>query len=366
MVVRGDPPAALQWRVRLLSHLQASLNRNIELTQGGTHVKILLMRYAQRLKLLRDYAAPLAQPASILAFIYAALQTTYWMFHVPAPGKSVALLGAVAVFLALRGEIKEIHGSEKVLWIMVVFVLLYVEIRAIDHDRDEASQKEHQAREQEAANFKKIADGLQASIDNSQNQFAATMAQTKNILDKTQAVSTLTQKNLKNITGGESFAFVRPQVEAAGKGPIALVVWNHGDELLTGVTIGFSRTNDPNWGSEFFNRYTVGTIAPHDGAMIPVTITPQLGDNGIDHYWLMISAQNGTVDETLDFRQSKKSPGTHAMRLGVTKRFKIDKNSNASIPVLVREWTDEGGAEQKLPDVSTSLRLLKRAAKKRH
>lgn len=324
------------------------------------------MRYAQRLNLLREYIAPLAQPASIMAFIYAALQTTYWMFRVPAPGKSVALLGAVAVFLALRGEIKEIHGSEKVLWIMVVFVLLYVEIRAINYDRNEASQKERQAREQEAANFKKIADGLQASIDNSQNQFAATVAQNKNILDKTQSVSTLTEKNLKNITGGESFAFVRPQVEAAGKGPIGLVVWNHGEELLTGVTIGFSRTNDPNWGSEFFNRYAVGTIAPHDAAMIPVTITPQLGDNGIDHYWLMISAQNGTVDETLDFRESKKFPGTYAMRLRVTKRFKIDKNSNASIPVLLREWTDEGGTEQKLPDAATSLRLLKQATKKQH
>lgn len=100
--------------------------------------------------------------------------------------------------------------------------------------------------------------------------------------------------------------------------------------------------------------------------MIPITITPQLGDNGIDHYWLMISAQNGTVDETLDFRESKKFPGTYGVRLSVTKRFKIDKNSNASIPVLVREWSDEGGTEQRLPNAATSLELLKRAVKKQH
>jgi hypothetical protein len=100
--------------------------------------------------------------------------------------------------------------------------------------------------------------------------------------------------------------------------------------------------------------------------MIPVTLTPQLGDNGIDHYWLMVSAQNGTVDETLDFRESKKLPGTFAVRLAVTRRFKIDKSSSASIPVLIRDWTDESGADQTLPNVNASLKLLKREAKKRH
>ncbi|HWY71126.1 MAG TPA: hypothetical protein VNX88_20845 [Terriglobales bacterium] len=288
----------------------------------------------------------------------------YWLCKQPEPGLAVTILGLAAVIMAIRAE--HFTRTEEVIWIVVACALCVIEIRAIRHDREVAASEQAEVRKREEENFRTIASGLQASIDNSRSQFAATMEQTKTVLDKTESVSTLTKKNLENITGGESFAFVRPQVEAAGKGPIGLVVWNRGNEVLTGVTIGFSRTNDPNWGSEFFNRYTIGTIAPHDMAMIPITITPQLGDNGIDHYWLMISAQNGTVDETLDFRESKKFPGTWAVRLGVTKRFKIDKNGTASIPVLVREWTDEGGADQKLPNVNTSLKLLKRESKRRH
>jgi hypothetical protein len=304
---------------------------------------------------------------SITAFVWQgcfAAILVYWLLRLPEPGYAVTILGVAAVVMAVRAA--KFSRGEEIAWIIIAIALCVVEIRAIRHDRDVAANDQAEVRKREEENFRTIASGLQKSIDNSQTQFAATMSQAKAILAKTQSVSTLTERNLQNITGGESFAFVRPQVEAAGKGPIGLVVWNHGNEVLTGVTVAFSRTNDPNWGSEFFNRFVVGTIAPHDGAMIPVTLTPQLGDNGIDHYWLMVSAQNGTVDETLDFRESKKLPGTFAVRLAVTRRFKIDKSSSASIPVLIRDWTDESGADQTLPNVNASLKLLKREAKKRH
>jgi hypothetical protein len=266
--------------------------------------------------------------------------------------------------------LSKIGKREKAVWTFVIFALLLLEIKSVYQDRNEHDRQELEARQREEANFGQIAQGIQGSILQSQQQFEATMQRAQGLLDTTQSVSALTRKNLMNITGGDSFAFVRPQVEAAGKGPIGLVVWNRGGEVLTGVTVAFSRTNDPNWGNEFFNRYPVGTIAPHDGAMIPVTITPQLGDNGNDHYWLMISAQNGTVDETLDFRESKRLPGTLAVRIAVSKRFKFANDSgtsiNTSIPVLVRAWTDEGGEDQKLPSVDASLKLLRKNAKKIH
>lgn len=70
----------------------------------------------------------------------------FWFIRVPEAGKAVALLGAVAVFLALRGEIKEIHASEKIIWTLIVFALLLTELKAINKDREINAEKEAQAR----------------------------------------------------------------------------------------------------------------------------------------------------------------------------------------------------------------------------
>src|ERR1700674_4483680 len=253
----------------------------------------------------------------------------FWHWDIPAPGKAVAALALAAAIMSFRTDLR---GLEKFFWLSLLIAFLWLEFTAIDKDRDDNAIKTDQH--------------FQAIIANSDREFKSTMGKSKTLLDTTQSVSNLTNKNLMNITGGTSFAYLRPQVEGAGKGPVALAVWNNGNEILTGVTITISRTNDPNWAAEFFNPYSIGTIAPHDFARLPVAITPHLTANGLDHYWVMISAQNGTVDETVDFKDSKKFPETWAVRIRVSKRVKINAQSTIFPLLMVRGWSDEPGSDE--------------------
>jgi hypothetical protein len=76
------------------------------------------------------------------------------------------------------------------------------------------------------------------------------------------------------------------------------------------------------------------------------------GKSGIDHYWIMISAQNGTVSEGLDFRKNRKNVVPWAYRYSITKDTPINKAGmripkgipkNATVMkfLLNRAWSDE-------------------------
>lgn len=145
------------------------------------------------LRRARDRVAPFAQPVSLGCMFFSVMLSVYWFFHLPAPGKAVAVLGAVAVFMALRGEIKEIHGSEKILWILIVFGLLYIEIRAIDHDRTVAAKEQAEARAEQLRNFGAIAGGIDATIKNSDKQFDATMSRIGETLETSERTLSNTQ-----------------------------------------------------------------------------------------------------------------------------------------------------------------------------
>jgi hypothetical protein len=111
------------------------------------------------------------------------------------------------------------------------------------------------------------------------------------------------QKALEGqITGGKSFAAVIPAVLT--NGTIGLIIHNEGHEILSDVTIQTLRIRDPEFSSTLL--YTtpstvVGTIAPDDVRSLDKTITPQFV-NGLDAYLFFVSAQNGTVTETLQIR----------------------------------------------------------------
>lgn len=76
-----------------------------------------------------------------LAQLLIALCWFYFTGHQPLPGYAIAFLGAAAAVMAFRAEAGSV---EKVVWIVIVFVLLILELMAIkaEHDRqDETSQK---------------------------------------------------------------------------------------------------------------------------------------------------------------------------------------------------------------------------------
>jgi hypothetical protein len=265
----------------------------------------------------------------------------YWYFHLPLPTKAVLILTGVTVVMALL----EMHPTHKAVYLLLVICLMFIENRALNKDHADLVAGEEGRRKEENTKFDTIAKGLQTSIENGQNQFAATMDGAKALLNETRSIAELSEKSLNNLTGGKSFPYVSPQVWGSPNAPVALVVWNHGNEILTGVSVAISNTNDPNWADEFMTHYSVGTLGPHDMFALPVVLTPQLRFNGQDHYWIQISAQNGTVDEGIFFRQSKKRPGYWDVSFNVNSRVKVSKTVTKFPLLMARGWSDEGGQD---------------------
>jgi len=235
----------------------------------------------------------------------------------------------------------DMHPSQKAVYLILVFCLMFIENRAIDKDRSDAAKAEQSARDAENAKFQSIASGIQAAINDSDRNFALTMNETNQVL--------------QNITGGNSFGFVVPQPFGE---TVPLVVWNHGNQPLSGVTVTIARTQDPDWGSAFLRPFFIGTIGPQNYAPVPnIAILPKPDEtSGEDHYWIFISAQNGTVSEGLWFRKNKKgtvpwaysyliSRDVHlrgkALPAYARKGVPPDALVTWSMPLLRRNWSDE-------------------------
>ncbi len=269
----------------------------------------------------------------------------YWYFHLPLPNKAVLILTGVTVVMALL----EMRPTNKAVYLLLVICLMFIENRAINKDHADLVASEEGRREEENARFETIVNGLRTSIDNGQRQFSATMNGAKELLNETRSIAELSEKSLKNLTGGRSFPYISPQVWGSPDAPVPLVVWNHGNEILTGVSVAISHTSDPNWADEFMTHYSVGTLGPHDMFELPVVLSPQLRPDGQDHYWVQISAQNGTVDEGIFFRKSKKYPGHWDVCFHVNSRVKVSRTTTKFPPLMARGWSDEGGQDPLKP-----------------
>ena len=188
---------------------------------------------------LKERIAPFAQPISVLCMALSVATSGYWFFRLPAPGKAVAALGAVAVFIALRGEIKDFHGSEKILWTLIVFSLLYIEIRAIDKDRAAVAQEQERDRVEQNKRFSEIAGGITEAIEESQKQFQTTMARSDRMVNLERSAITQVGESIKTQTGGDSFCFVSFTPQESQRA-FTVTVTNHGKYPLRGVHLTMS------------------------------------------------------------------------------------------------------------------------------
>jgi hypothetical protein len=253
----------------------------------------------------------------------------HWPF---CPGVFIAILAFMAAAVTFR---REPGTREKATWTFLFLALMCAEVWMMSKDREANENQQTGASAAQLKGFEDIGNGIKDAIAQSDRNFSATMGKTNQVL--------------LNITGGDSFAYVSPQ---PGGEAIPLVVWNHGDQPLIGVTMTIARTQDPDWGVAFFQPIFIGTIGPHDHAPVPRVIVPRPEEkSGIDHYWIMLSAQNGTVSQTLDFRKNKKT-GAHqpiwATSFQVTKpeiltraRGPIPKGATLMKPLMTRGWSDE-------------------------
>lgn len=110
---------------------------------------------------------------AIVLCLTGALCAIWFHWSLPLPGVSVAVLGGMAAIMSLRPDMKII---EKAAWMIIIFAVLYAEIRAIRKDRADSDAKALADRQTQDAAFKaiqttqngdftKTAGGLQKAID---------------------------------------------------------------------------------------------------------------------------------------------------------------------------------------------------------
>ena len=80
------------------------------------------------------------------------------------------ILTGVTVVIALLG----MRTAHKAVYLILVICLMFIENRAVNNDRLVAQQAEEKRAKDEHEQFQKIADGLSATIANSNRQFSAT------------------------------------------------------------------------------------------------------------------------------------------------------------------------------------------------
>ena len=225
-----------------------------------------------------------------------------WAWHPPV-GVFIGILGLLGVIVPLIRDINKIGRWEKATWTFIMFSLLLLEIKSVYQDRNEHDAQQAEARALEEKNFAEIASGIRGSIAESDRNFTATMNKTNEVLE--------------DITGGQSFAIVTPQVWS-GLVPIPLSIYNYGKQTLTGVTVKILSPRD--WDLDnprsFYNLHVidVGTLHPGELRLLKETLTPVEGrmkaEDGrpADKFQLDIAAQNFTAEESLFFKKGTRIP----------------------------------------------------------
>lgn len=251
----------------------------------------------------------------------------YWYWHIPAPNKAVLALTGVTIIMALL----EMRTGHKAVYLLLVICLIFTENRAINKDRADSLKAEDDHRNEERGKFQSIADGLDATIANSDRQFAATMGKQNELL--------------QNLTGGDSFAFVVPQTHAATSNGLPLAIHNRGKYMLTGVTVTV-------WGPHVFEcvnpfdvvPFYVGTLNPGEIRTIGLSLKPLVDEkHDTDAYWIRIAAQNFTADQMLNIRKGKWAL-PWAYRYWVTKTtFRPNGTSTQKFLIKPTEWSDDLG-----------------------
>lgn len=298
---------------------------------------LLVLRWAVKVREMSEQVWEHKRVGFVLVLAGAVL-SAYWLFRIPAPGYSVTVMGVAAALMAARTKAT---GYEKAGWMLLMFALLFVELRAIRKDRLGSEAKQAQAEKDLKQNFSDIGEGIKVSIAESDRNFAATMGKTNQVLE--------------NITGGDSFAYVSPQNFSGDR--FAGVVWNNGEQALSGLTLTIAHTSEPDWGGAFFRPIFIGTIGPHEYAPIPTFIFQPKADEktGQDSYWIMLSAQNGTASQSLWFRRDRNNPANWAYSFQVSKQILSEKPQSEKLMfksprrgritryklLLYRAWSDE-------------------------
>lgn len=158
-----------------------------------------------------------------LQFIVGVGSIWYW-FHIPLPGKALLVLTIVAIIMSLT----EITTFQRLVWLFLVIALAFLENKAIDKDRSDFVVTQQKFSNDQKQHFDDIGAGIKLSIQQSQDQFQATMK-------STDALLTESKENIDAITGGKTFCYV--SALTVGQDEAALAIATVGTSPLHDVNI---------------------------------------------------------------------------------------------------------------------------------
>jgi len=119
---------------------------------------------------------------SLFASLYLCFR---WVRSVPSAGIAIGALGAVGIFVAIKGE--KLHEGHKVIWAFITLIFLVTEVRAIRKERTDQADKQ-------AETIETIVRGYTTEITQNQHNFQTTMSK----LDA--AIARLDTMNSTNVT----------------------------------------------------------------------------------------------------------------------------------------------------------------------
>jgi hypothetical protein len=239
----------------------------------------------------------------VLVFIGLCLWAT---FHAQSPGVSIGMLALVAGIMSVRPKM---HIIEKMAWISVLIVFAILEVHAIR--RSDEANRQTQDRQNQA--FNDIANGLKASMNNSAGQYHSTISHLDDVLTQTEKVNKLAQKSLENITGGNSYIAMIPEVAYSGN-EISFSVTNRGKSILTGASVLITTQGVfwPGVRSQLLDavskRLDLPTMHPGERMVIDrrVELPPGRPEGDVERIYVTIGSPNFSTEEFLEFRRTGK------------------------------------------------------------
>jgi hypothetical protein len=237
---------------------------------------------------------------------------TYWYRNIPKPGYAAALLGLLAAVMSIHSGMR---AWQKIIWMLLLGALLFVEFRAIGKDRADFSAAEASRHAQENDRFQTIAAGLTASTSQGQEHFSATISGIQQTVNGLKAAMAQSQQHFSatisginqtaaKVTGGDSYPRVIPAPIQEG---LRLIIMNVGDNELSElsfVVLDSSQKRSETAAEVLADRSSIvytamGSLGPHFAGPLSVISPPK---DRVGSYKIQIHARNGATMEVLQTR----------------------------------------------------------------
>jgi hypothetical protein len=249
----------------------------------------------------------------------------YWRFATPSVGTAIACVSVAAAIFSARAKA---DGLEKLVWILVLFALLSVEIGSIGKEKNDAEVAQEKARDLQRQNFEHVL--LQERLDSQKILNDQQLAATRILREQAQGFqTTLTNALTAQADEHRHFASVVNQLQS---------LYSHEDEVAASLgghlVSGKLPTPANNCDSQITKDDTTVILSSTDGDVafavhsFPYVVLARTDPNTPLAQWIRTYASNSFI-----------VPGDVAKTLPV---LTIDRSDDGNLAVILELHSDDG------------------------